>query len=76
MAFKPTAKLEKDGDEYKYSSILPSGTKVTKFKSGVEFEETLKEGLTVSYIYDYNMYILTYFYSRVRLFALNPKGHT
>ncbi|MBN4658833.1 hypothetical protein H4F31_24115, partial [Escherichia coli] len=54
LQFKPTAKIEKNGDEYSYTSISPAGTKVTKFKSGVEFEDTIKEGFTVKTTYTVN----------------------
>ncbi|KAL0818369.1 hypothetical protein ABMA28_008846 [Loxostege sticticalis] len=47
IAYKPTTKLEKDGDTYKSTATTPAGAKVTTFKSGVEFEEEVRPGLTI-----------------------------
>ncbi|CAH2238894.1 fatty acid-binding protein 1-like [Pararge aegeria] len=45
LTFKPTALLEKDGDTYISTTSTPAGDKVTKFESGVEFEEKVTEDL-------------------------------
>ncbi|KAM3964018.1 fatty acid-binding protein 1-like [Aphomia sociella] len=51
---KPTQKLEKDGDGYKYTTVSPQRTKSITFKSGVEFEDELKEGIKLKTTYTVN----------------------
>ncbi|XP_075983646.1 fatty acid-binding protein 1-like [Anticarsia gemmatalis] len=51
LQFKPVSKIEQDGDEYVYTTVSPAGTKVTKFKSGVEFEDVIKEGFPIKTTY-------------------------
>ncbi|XP_028174503.1 fatty acid-binding protein 1-like [Ostrinia furnacalis] len=47
-SYKPTTKIEKDGDSYKFTNTTPEGTKVTTFKSGVEFEDEVRPGVKVN----------------------------
>ncbi|XP_052751904.1 fatty acid-binding protein 1-like [Galleria mellonella] len=45
--YKPSQKLERDGDGYRYTTVLPQRTKTITFKSGVEFDDEIKEGTSV-----------------------------
>ncbi|CAG5022784.1 unnamed protein product [Parnassius apollo] len=42
--FKPEQKLEKNGDSYTLTTIMPDQTKVLTFKNGVEFDEEVTAG--------------------------------
>ncbi|KAM3964019.1 fatty acid-binding protein 1-like [Aphomia sociella] len=43
--YKPNVKIEKNGDTYTLSLIHPGNTQVLEFKSGVEFEENVRDDI-------------------------------
>ncbi|XP_059052090.1 fatty acid-binding protein 1-like [Achroia grisella] len=49
--YRPTQLLEKDGDTYKYTTIIPQRTKTVTFQSGVEFDYEIKEGITIKSLF-------------------------
>ncbi|XP_013184127.2 fatty acid-binding protein 1 [Amyelois transitella] len=57
--YKPTSKLEKEGDTYVYTTTTPTKTKVVKFTPGVEQDEEIREGLVVKSTYTIDGNVLT-----------------
>lgn len=49
LQYKPTQKIEKNGDDYTFTVTTSNGEKVYKFKSGVEFDDTFRD-LKVSFL--------------------------
>ncbi|XP_053617152.1 fatty acid-binding protein 1-like [Plodia interpunctella] len=57
--YRPSTKLEKDGDSYTFTSTSPARTKVVKFKPGVEQDDEIKEGLVVKSTYTVDGNVVT-----------------
>lgn len=49
LEYKPSFKITKDGDTYTLTTTTPEKTKETKFKSGVEFDEMIREKIPVRF---------------------------
>ncbi|CAK1541695.1 unnamed protein product [Leptosia nina] len=45
-SYKPSQKIEQNGDEYVITTIAPQGPILMKFKSGVEFEEQISPDIS------------------------------
>ncbi|XP_013184011.2 fatty acid-binding protein 1-like [Amyelois transitella] len=57
--YRPSTKLEKNGDTYTYTFAAPGRTRAVQFKSGVELDEELREGSTVKSTYTVDGNVVT-----------------